>query len=149
MIKLAIRPFKNFRFSDDPINHYANQIHDSTDKKSKYFYSKIIKNKQKPSKAIKRWSDFFDIQVDWSCVYANKIHMQLEMKIADFNYKMLHNIIPTGKNLLKWKKIDNATCIYCRNYIHDLKHMLWDCSCVYNMWKTIGLCIQFSNDCTW
>ena len=64
--------------------------------------------------------------------------MQHEIKIADFNYKLLHNIIPTGKNLLKWNKIDNASCIYCRKYIHDIKHMLWDCSCVYNMWKIIG-----------
>ncbi|MCP3887294.1 MAG: hypothetical protein GY702_00255, partial [Desulfobulbaceae bacterium] len=138
IIKLALKPYKSFRFNDDAIIQYDKQTCDLTDKKSKYFYSRIVKNKQRQSKAIRKWSEYFDIHVDWTNVYAHKIYTQLEMKIADFNYKMLHNIIPTGKNLLKWKKIDNASCIYCKIHIHDLKHMLWDCSCLNDIWKVIS-----------
>ncbi len=50
----------------------------------------------------------------------------------------LHNLLPTGENLLKWKKIDDAICVYCEQDIHDLKHMLWDCASLHDTWKVIS-----------
>ena len=44
---------------------------------------------------------------------------QLEIKIAEFNYKLMNKILPTVYNLFKWKKAPDGSCIYCREKCHD------------------------------
>ncbi len=51
---------------------------------------------------------------------------------------MINNILPTKSNLLRWKKVENANCIYCNTEVHDYKHMLWECSTVPVLWQKVA-----------
>ena len=112
MIKDALKPFKHVRFSAEYV-HTVESIPDFAGKKSKWFYTRLLKQKAKNAKAIKRWCDFFALDINWSSVTCNKIKNQFEVKIGEFNYKLINDILPTGSNLMRWKKIDDPTCIYC------------------------------------
>ena len=62
----------------------------------------------------------------------------METKIAEFNYKLLNNILATNYNLFKWGKSPTAGCIYCRYASHDAKHLLWLCPSTQMMWQKIS-----------
>ena len=49
----------------------------------------------------------------------------------------MNNILPTGTNLMRWKKADNAFCIYCNINNHSTKHLLWDCKHLQQLWELI------------
>ena len=51
---------------------------------------------------------------------------------------MLNNILPTGDNLYKWKKVLKGSCIYCNEKEHNLKHLLWGCAHLNNFWNKIS-----------
>ena len=71
-----------------------------------------------------------------------------DANLAQFNYKLLHNIVVNRSDLFKWKKIQYPICIYCGN-VETTKHIYFDCKYVKNMWYKIGkilnMCIQWKH----
>ena len=56
---------------------------------------------------------------DCTFVFIKKIVQEREIKLKEFNYKLLDGILPCNKNLMKWKlkiydKCDTSN-IYCRS----------------------------------
>ena len=49
-----------------------------------------------------------------------------EVRLQDAQYKILHNIYPTVKNLFKWKIKDSQLCQTCGE-VDDLKHSIFEC----------------------
>ncbi len=137
MITTALKPYKIIRFSNDDIV-FARRDQTDTNKRSKWFYNKLVKYKAKKAKAIRKWSEYFACEIDWSLVSVNKFKYQLEVKFTEFNFKMVNNILPTKSNLMRWKKANDSRCIYCSCEIHDTKHMLWECTNLNQLWEKIG-----------
>ena len=102
MIQTALKPYKKQRFSIEPINQVEAKVKSMDNCKT--LYKHIIKRKSKKSKAIKKWSEFFDDEINWSNVFNNKLCGQYDPNILDFNFKLLNNLLPTKYNLMKWKK---------------------------------------------
>ena len=127
MIQDALRPHKVLRFGQEIVHNDNQKINTVciNKYKSKWFYNELLKQKAVKAKAVKQWTEYFDIEAEWYQVYINKLKNQLEMKIAEFNYKLISNFLPTGCNLFKWKKAPNESCIYCKNKCHDAQHLLF------------------------
>ncbi len=138
MITSALKPYKEMRFSTENIIISNVDRIDDINTRSKWFYNRLVKYKVKKAKAIKRWSQYFSCEIDWTIVYVNKYRFQFQVKFADFNFKMINNILPTKLNLLRWKKVENANCIYCNAEVHDCKHMLWDCKILTTLWQKVA-----------
>ena len=68
---------------------------------------------------------YFEKDVELYGVYKHKLKDKLEMKIGELNYNILNNILATGY-MYKWKRTQNASCIYCNNDLHDSEHLLMD-----------------------
>ena len=137
-IQQCLKPYKHFRFTEEQLNPEINTGFDIHNKKCKWFYNKIVALKQKNSKVPGKWKDEFQDEPDWSVVFVNKVTFQLEIKIAEFNFKFLNNFLPTKDNLYRWKKSDSPICTFCNQHIHDRKHLLWDCADIRNVWCTIN-----------
>ena len=148
-ISKALQPYKKVRFSDEEvrISSEHNPHLEHTKFKSKYFYNILIKNKAKPLRTLHTWSDAFNDNIDWKKVYENRIDKQPEIKYAEFNYKIVSDILATNCKLYKWGKVPNKNCIYCRYELHTTHHLLYDCTNVHNMWKRLSA--FFNKELTW
>ena len=84
------------------------------------------------------WEVELNSEINWESIAINKMHKQLEIKICEFNFKTLHNILATGENLFKWQKIPSPACIYCNYHRQTLKHLLWDCTYAETLWEKLS-----------
>jgi tRNA U34 2-thiouridine synthase MnmA/TrmU len=105
---------------------------------TKGIYSKILQKKVLPPKSSHKWNDDVNREPHWAVIAKCKIKNQLEVKIAEFNFKLLHKILATNENLFKWQKTHSPNCIYCNNVIHMDKHLLWDCPNTNASWMCLG-----------
>ena len=140
-IQQSLKQYKQIRFSYGKMHNNDVDMVDTTTlekKKCKWFYKHIVKQKAKQATAITKWSDILHSEINWGDVYQRKIRHQFQTKLSEFNYKLLNNILPTGCNLLRWRKSESSNCIYCNYINHDTKHLLWDCQHCKDIWKIIS-----------
>ena len=126
-IKEVLKPNRHLSTSNLPYNDIggANQGENNILKeKSKFFYQKLIEQKSTLPKSTSKWQTEFNEDVNWNTIAKNKINKQCEIKIAEFNYKILNNILASNQNLFKWGKCPTSKCIYCDEINHDSKHLL-------------------------
>ncbi len=136
LMKNSLKAYRHLRFAHDQI-HMNPQTRCTKSKRCKYFYEYLLKQAVSEGNALSKLNEEFSEELDWKTLYENKITDQFELKFAELNYKIYNNIIPTGKNLHKWKKISDSKCIYCGVENHDVKHLLFTCSHIDNVWKEI------------
>ena len=65
--------------------------------------------------------------------FQEKLCNEKEIKLKEFNFKIMHNILPCNYKLYKWKKIDNYNCDVC-GIKQDIEHLLYDCEYVKPLW---------------
>ena len=59
--------------------------------------------------------------------FQNKIKYMDDRKLAEFNYKIINNILINKAYLSKWISETNAKCSFC-NQKEEIIHLLYDCS---------------------
>ena len=117
---------------------YINKKNDIIPKESKYYYKKIVTHKiQKPSyKLIKE--TFPNINEE-EIMQTNilKVKCIKDKQIAEFNYKVINNILICNTYLSKWLPGIEETCIVCKRD-SNLIHMVYECINVKKTWISIG-----------
>lgn len=73
----------------------------------------------------------------WKNMYTRKVKDIIDNKIAEFNYKMLHNIFCNNAYLSKWLRDKGDNCNICKT-IENTKHLLFECKNVEHIWRTLG-----------
>ena len=68
--------------------------------------------------------------------FFTKVVQEKEKKLKEFNFKLLHGILPCNKNLMKWKVRLNSVCDVC-DETQTIVHLLYDCYYVKPLWKVI------------
>ena len=73
----------------------------------------------------------------WTSIYSQKVkHIHIP-KVAEFNYKVLNNILPNGYILNKWNDKVSSKCEVCGD-IETTEHMIYKCPRIQKMWKEIS-----------
>ena len=105
---------------------------------TKMHYKSLIHQKSEKPKSEDRLQKRLNIyNIDFGQVYTSKIKHIKDLKLAEFNYKVLHNKLPCNKNLKKWdKQIDDA-CDVC-NDVQDICHLLYECKFNAKIWNLLG-----------
>ena len=93
--------------------------------KSKFFYDCIIEKKTFQRQTWSPYGQNYLILVI-VILYGRKIYNQkvTSMKIAkvsEFNFKLLHNIVPCGNIIHKWQRNISENCLKC-NEIETVQH---------------------------
>ena len=65
-----------------------------------------------------------------------------DKKIAEFNFKVMKNILICGHYLSKWQDSVNENCEIC-NTVHDIPHLLFDCDLAQYIWKKAGKALNY------
>ena len=78
----------------------------------------------------------------WNNIYQQRICRIKIPKLREFNYKLLHNIVPNGVTLSKFRDIC-SNCLYC-NKKETTKHMLYECERIHQIWQNISILCNVS-----
>ena len=136
-LDVTIGPFVNIR----PLTHilYKKGYIELKICKSNIFYQMLVKKVRQRGNMESIYSNEFSFDNNftiWNNIYDQKIEEIPIPKISEFNYKIMHNIVPCGMYLSKWKNI-SAKCDVC-NEFETTKHMLYDCVRINSLWKIIS-----------
>ena len=107
--------------------------------KAKGFYDLFLKkNKREPS-FPRFWQAYFKLPNTfvWEVVLKHKFNLINDNRIKQFNFKLLHKILPCKDNLFKWKITNDNLCNSCR--IPETSfHFLLSCKKITAYWKIHG-----------
>ena len=153
VIKKVLKPYKHLIGNHEPsyVNHYpvfnnsSVCIYTFKTCKSKLFYKNLISHKLlEPVQQELYWKDILEIRdVDYTQIYKDNIMHVRDKKIAEFNFKVLHCILPCNCNLVKWKKRESKQCSVCE-IDETIEHMLFKCKCNQQIWTNIGKILGFT-----
>ena len=146
-LDMSIAPFVKIK----PMTHvlHENKLYMIKGSKSKLYYqmlmSKCFSKGHMESVYAKEFS--FENHISfWRKIYSQKIVSIKIPKLSEFNYKILHNIVPCGKVLSKWKQHISEKCQYCGE-IETTKHMLYECKRIYDIWEMVSSILKI--DISW
>ena len=79
---------------------------------------------------------FWDENLDWKIIDSVSLTSTKDIKLQNFQYKLLMRIIPSNKFLLKCHIEDSALCDFCSANIQTLNHLhvFWECTKVQYFW---------------
>ena len=69
-------------------------------------------------------------------IYELPVKVTLE-KLRCFQYKIIHNILPTNSRLHKLKLKISPSCDRCSSPYETLSHLLYECSTVQTFWQKV------------
>ena len=157
-VKKALKPYRTLIGSHEPDNdthiilfpNQENQVENFQSTKSKFFYNCLVDFKSsEPVKQQQYWKDMLRMNdIDFQYVYETKVKCVKDKKLAEFNFKLLQNILPCNVNLVKWKKHESKLCDLC-GIEEDIKHLLYTCDFAKGIWteftKVSGIDIELQD----
>ena len=107
-------------------------------------YHKLTSSDNALNNTLKKWNDKFEIPMTYNefrlaFAYASKV--TISTKLRDFQFRLLHNRIPTNKELYKWKIKDSNKCGFC-NETDNIFHSLFYCKEIRKIWDDLPQIIQ-------
>ena len=104
---------------------------------TKLFHSIYVnKNFVRPI-SERRWCKKFNFEYksySFQQIYIKKVKHPKISKFAEFNYKLLHNMLITNEGVNKWNKDISKDCEYCLE-IEDIEHKIFNCKLVKPIWN--------------
>ena len=67
-------------------------------------------------------------------VFTRKLLLEKEIKLKEFNFKLLHGILPCNKNVKRWRIKESEQCDVC-NMPQTIEHLLFKCYYVKPLWR--------------
>ena len=86
------------------------------------------------------WKFFFsniNNNLNFEDAYKQKILIIPDNKLKEFNFKLLHNILPCGTNLKRWKLKEISSCSICKEN-QDIIHLLYTCRQIRHIWQSLN-----------
>lgn len=105
--------------------------------KSKDYYQLLIKNVKQKTHNENYWNKVFYDRPFWNSIWTNRVKYQKNKKLADFNFKILHRVLPCGENLHNWKITNSNTCRFGCNTKETYEHMFVKCPRLINVYSKI------------
>ena len=104
---------------------------------SKEVYKKLVQKICETPFQQKVWNRLFKTEnIAYEHVYTCKIKI-IDKKLAEFNYKVLHLILPCKLNLYRWGLCESNICDICR-VTHDIPHLLFHCEKAKAVWHVLS-----------
>ena len=111
--------------------------------KSKHFYN-MFKFQTTPEVNMTRISNYlvpFCNNDEEVSVFTKKVLLVREIKLKEFNFNVLHSILPCNLNLMRWKIIDSHKCDISGE-TQTTEHLLHNCVYVRPLWQIVELVFE-------
>ena len=143
----ALRYLYNSNFSGneskDPVTSDSFlQAFSKSNKMNRVVYGKLITTKcTSPVKTQLKWNDRIVLNegctADWKSAYCLAAKCTKSTKLINFQYRLLHRILPTNLFLAKIKIEQDPNCSFCHNHHENLIRLFWDCEIVSGFWENM------------
>jgi len=107
--------------------------------KSKYFYTDFKQEKVSDIAVISTYLNQYCIgqEIQEKTVFIRRVCLEREKKLKEFNFKLLHGILPCGINLKRWKIRNSSICDVC-DQEQSIMHLLFECRYVHKLWEIVN-----------
>jgi len=111
-------------------------------KLTKFYYSKLISSNNCPT-SQKAWENILKCgELSWKKYYMLTSKATHEVKSREFQYKILHRILPTNDVLFKMKIANDNKCTFCRLHAETLLHLFVECDYTQELWNNVERLLQ-------
>ena len=125
-IKAAKDQFENENASQEsPLHNVIN---------TRSVYAAIMDHYFQPPTAEQRLLRYGFSKESLKNVYNFPFAITTETKLQIFQYKIIHNILPTRYSLFRMNLCDSETCHLCKTQPQTLPHLLYRCPKISNFW---------------
>ena len=92
-----------------------------------------------PSKSQLKWRIvlYEGCTADWKSAYCLAAKCTKSTKLINFQYRLLHRILPTNLFLTTIKIKQDPNCSFCQNYHENLIYLFWDFEIVSTFWENM------------
>ena len=80
-------------------------------------------------------------EIEWNKAYRHLYTTTIYTKLREFQFKILHNILPVNQILYRWKLIDSQRCSYCFINEESISHLFCQCH------RSVTLYVQIREWC--
>ena len=134
-VRKALLPYQEYLKHGDRFA-FVHESHDFNPKRSKDFYiqfrNMLTKDVPIASNYLCNYCTFDDL----TFIFRTKVVEEKEMKLREFNFKLLHGILPCNTNLKRWKLRTTDNCDVCQES-QSIEHLLWKCDYVKPLWSIV------------
>lgn len=135
LVKKALAPFKQYIANTYGAN---TEISNSVTKLStKQIYMKLAYDKYSNIKPEDMCPNLYEICNDANIsveqAFRHQLCSNIEYKLKEFNFKLLHGILPCNANLVKWRIKESELCDIC-NSRQTVEHLLFNCHRAVLLW---------------
>ena len=116
------------------IEHIPNYALPPQKVSAKAFRSLLIERSSRPSATDTRIAN---LGLDLKAVYLLPFKITIENKLRCFQFKIIHNIIPSNLRLWQMKIKPSPVCNLCKNSVGTIEHLFWNCEIVMPFWKEV------------
>jgi hypothetical protein len=76
-----------------------------------------------------KWDNILDnnYYIDWDVAFTQIYKDTIDTKLREFQFKVLHRILPTNKLLVRMHKTESNLCNFCNSATDSIEHYLWFC----------------------
>ena len=90
-------------------------------------------------KGIVKWNNRLNLDIEVPIIFNNIYKLTNDTKLRCFQYKLLHNILPSNKLLYKMGIKQNNLCNFCLVEEDSVQHYLWKCTYVQSFWESFSI----------
>ena len=144
ILQIALRQAK-IKISTEPraenrmpiFTQNGNNSYEWVSHKSKYFYNLLLSDIVVSPTSETYWLEKTNITEEvLQKSYIIKVKEIRDKKLSETNFKILNNILPCNRNLLKWGKSDTKLCSFCQ-VEESISHLLYHCQYAQSIWNLI------------
>ena len=113
--------------------------------KAKGYYDLFIKKNKLEPPFVTFWQAYFKLPNTfvWESVLKCKFLLINDNRIKQFNFKLLHRILPSKDNLYKWRIINDNLCDSC-GIPETTFHFLLSCKKIKAYWKIVSRMLMYT-----
>ena len=108
----------------------------------KYIYHCIVLHKTRRRTVHEnKWENILDTTFSeawWKNTYLRIHRVSMDTKLNSFQFKIIHRLLITNKQLKLWKLKDTETCTFCETQVETIEHLLSDCNVSKNLWTELA-----------
>ena len=115
---------------------------------SKYIYKYFIEKDEKENfvKGIVKWEQKLDTELDGSMLFNDIYRITNDTKLRNFQFKLLHHILPNNKLLQKLGIKNSALYNFCNQAEDSILHYMWGFPVAKRFWTSFNIWISSDLD---
>ena len=117
----------------------------SMENASKYFYKILLNslNKHTERNCFSKWERVTDTNdINWEIIFSRIYSTTIDTKIRNFQYKLIHDILPDNRILQKMGVTEDDLCNFCNNHRDSVIHYIWHCPKAQQFWNSTKIWLE-------